>query len=69
MRCGLEIYEINILSVFYLFSILFQMRVFCVRCRAKRIVINPVLTQMGNGRTAITGICSVCGTQVFKIVG
>jgi len=41
---------------------------YCVKCKAKRPVKNPQDVQMKNGRPAVKGICSVCGTGIYKIV-
>jgi len=40
---------------------------YCVKCRAKREIRNPTKITMKNGRPAIQGTCSVCGTKVFRI--
>jgi RNase P subunit RPR2 len=40
---------------------------YCVKCKAKVEVKDPQEVTMKNGRPAISGICSVCGTKVFKI--
>ena len=42
---------------------------YCVRCKVKRVVADPVQTTMKNGRAALKGRCSVCGSGVFKIGG
>ena len=41
---------------------------YCVKCKTKRIIKNPEETTMKNGRPAIRGICSVCGSKVFRII-
>ncbi len=41
---------------------------YCVKCKTKRIIKNPKETTMKNGRPAIRGICSVCGSKVFRII-
>ena len=41
---------------------------YCVRCKIKRAIKNPVDTIMKNGRPAVKGICSVCECKVFRIV-
>jgi hypothetical protein len=43
------------------------MEAYCVKCKAKREIKDPVETTMKNGKPAVTGTCSVCGTKVFKI--
>ena len=40
---------------------------YCVKCKAKTEVKDPEQTTMKNGKPATKGICSVCGTKVFKI--
>ncbi|MBI4513918.1 MAG: hypothetical protein HY702_07390 [Gemmatimonadetes bacterium] len=41
---------------------------YCMKCRATRAVANPQLTELANGRKAVKGTCSVCGTGIFKIL-
>ena len=40
---------------------------YCVKCRVKRDVKNAKQITMKNGRAATKGICSKCGTTVFRI--
>jgi len=40
---------------------------YCVKCRAQREVSNPQKMVMKNRREAITGICPICGTKLFRI--
>ena len=42
---------------------------YCVKCKAKREMKNPKEVTMKNGKKALTGTCSVCGTKMFKIGG
>jgi RNase P subunit RPR2 len=42
---------------------------YCVKCKAKREMKGERAVTMKNGRNAITGTCSVCGTKMFKIGG
>jgi hypothetical protein len=42
---------------------------YCVKCKTKRDMKNEKPVTMKNGRSAISGICSVCGTKMFKIGG
>jgi len=42
---------------------------YCVKCREKRVIKNPVEQKMKNGRLAMKGVCSVCGTKMFRIMG
>ena len=40
---------------------------YCVKCKAKTDIKDPKEVTMKNGRPAVTGTCSKCGTKVFKI--
>ena len=42
---------------------------YCVKCKAKREIKGEKQVTMKNGRNAISGTCSVCGTKMFKIGG
>jgi len=46
---------------------------YCVKCKAKREMNEPKEVEMpGKGgvvRRAMTGVCPVCGTKMFKILG
>jgi Zn finger protein HypA/HybF involved in hydrogenase expression len=42
---------------------------YCVKCKAKREIAEPVEETMKNGRKAIKGKCPVCGVGMFKILG
>lgn len=42
---------------------------YCVKCKAKKEIINAVEEIMKNGRKAIKGKCPTCGTVMFKILG
>ncbi len=42
---------------------------YCVKCKAKREVKDPKQITMKNGKPALSGLCPVCGTKVFKIGG
>ena len=42
---------------------------YCVKCKAKREMKGEKAVTMKNGRNALTGTCSVCGTKMFKIGG
>jgi RNase P subunit RPR2 len=42
---------------------------YCVKCKAKRQIKGEQQVTMKNGRPAIKGTCSVCGTKMFKIGG
>jgi len=40
---------------------------YCMKCRKKVEIKNPRQITLKNGRPAIQGVCSVCGTKVFRI--
>jgi hypothetical protein len=42
---------------------------YCVKCKSKRDMKNEKQVTMKNGRQALSGTCSVCGTKMFKIGG
>ena len=45
---------------------------YCVKCREKRAMKDAKEVSMpgkGGERRAMTGMCSVCGTKMFKILG
>jgi Domain of unknown function (DUF5679) len=42
---------------------------YCVKCKKKREMKGEKQITMKNGRNAISGTCSVCGTKMFKIGG
>ena len=42
---------------------------YCVKCKAKKEIIDAVEELMKNGRKAIKGKCPTCGTVMFKILG
>ncbi len=43
------------------------MQAYCMKCRKKREMNNPKSITMKNKRPATQGVCSVCGTKMFKI--
>lgn len=43
------------------------MQAYCFKCRMKREIRNPQNVTLKNGRPAVRGTCSVCGTKVFRI--
>ncbi|MCD6390918.1 MAG: hypothetical protein J7L92_02835 [Dehalococcoidia bacterium] len=43
------------------------MQAYCMKCRAKREMKDTRRITMKNGRPATRGVCSVCGTKMFKI--
>ena len=44
------------------------MEAYCVKCKKKREMKNTKEVTLKNGRHAISGICAVCGTKMFKFV-
>ena len=42
---------------------------YCVKCKSKRDMKDDKQITMKNGRQAISGICTTCGTKMFKIGG
>ena len=44
-------------------------KAYCVKCRVKRDMVNGKRVKMKNGRYAMRGTCSKCGTKLFKFVG
>lgn len=43
------------------------MEAYCVKCKAKKDMVNPTAITMKNGKPATTGTCTTCGTKMFKI--
>lgn len=43
------------------------MEAYCVKCKSKKTVKSPEQITMKNGKPAVTGTCSDCGTKMFKI--
>lgn len=41
---------------------------YCVKCKAKKEIANPQRVTMRNGRPALQGTCSTCGTKVIRIL-
>jgi len=41
----------------------------CMRCKQQREMKDAQETTMKNGLKAMKGVCSVCGTKMFKIIG
>lgn len=52
-----------------IYFILVTTQAYCVKCKSKRDMKNEKQITMKNGRQAISGICTVCGTKMFKIGG
>ncbi len=45
------------------------MQAYCVKCKAKKEMVEPQQVEMKNGRKAMKGKCPDCGTSMFKIMG
>jgi len=43
------------------------MEAYCLKCRRETEIKNPSQTTLKSGRPATRGVCSLCGTKVFKI--
>jgi hypothetical protein len=41
---------------------------YCVKCKAKRTMVNAQQVTMKNGRPAMKGSCEKCGTGMYKIL-
>ena len=48
-------------------TICIPMEAYCVKCKSKRSMNDEKKVTMKNGKPATQGICSVCGTKMFKI--
>jgi RNase P subunit RPR2 len=44
------------------------MTAYCMKCKQEREIKNSEKVKMSNGRNAVKGICSTCGTKMFKFV-
>jgi DNA polymerase II large subunit len=44
------------------------MEAYCVKCRTQREVKDAKEIKMSNGRPAMQGTCTVCGTKLTRIV-
>lgn len=42
---------------------------YCVKCKARKEIVDGSEETMKNGRKAIKGKCPTCGTVMFKILG
>lgn len=42
---------------------------YCVKCRAKRDMVDAKEVEMKGGRSAMQGKCPKCGTKMFRIMG
>ena len=42
---------------------------YCMKCKVRRGMKDEKRVRMKNGRSGISGICTVCGGKMFKMVG
>lgn len=40
---------------------------YCLRCKSRRRIKDPVQVQMKNGRSRIQGFCETCGVKMSKL--
>jgi len=45
-----------------------KMQAYCVKCKAKRFMVNAQTVKMANGHPAAKGKCPICGTGMYKIL-
>jgi hypothetical protein len=45
-----------------------EIKAYCMKCKAERVVSNVQIVAMKNGRPAANGLCPVCGTKMFKFL-
>ena len=45
-----------------------EIKAYCMKCKAERVVSNVQVVKMKNGRPAANGQCPVCGTKMFKFL-
>ena len=43
------------------------MKGYCMKCRDEREMKNAKAVKMKNGKPATSGICSACGTKMYRI--
>lgn len=61
------LFQKNYINTFIVVYLLNYMEGYCVKCKSKREMQSEKKVTMKNGRPATQGICSVCGTKMFKI--
>lgn len=44
------------------------MKAYCIKCKTQREIKNPKEVKLKNGRAAMKGTCSKCGTNIFRII-
>lgn len=45
-----------------------EIKAYCMKCKAERVVNNVQIVTLKNGRPAANGQCPVCGTKMFKFL-
>ena len=45
----------------------YLMQAYCMKCRKKREMKDTKAVKMKNGKPATKGVCSVCGTKMYRI--
>ncbi len=45
-----------------------EIKAYCMKCKAERVVQNVQIVMTKNGRPAANGVCPVCGTKMFKFL-
>lgn len=45
-----------------------EIKAYCMKCKAERVIQNVTIVTMKNGRPAANGSCPVCGTKMFKFL-
>jgi hypothetical protein len=58
-------------NIFILISNMYfdRMEAYCVKCKQKREMKDAKQVTMKNGKKAMTGLCTYCGTKMFRIGG
>ena len=41
---------------------------YCVKCKSKQIMVNPVTKETKNGRKMRSGACKKCGTKMCRFI-
>ena len=45
-----------------------KVKAYCVKCKAEKPIADAVEQSLKNGRKALKGKCSACGTSIFKML-
>ncbi|MGQ9524335.1 MAG: DUF5679 domain-containing protein [Armatimonadota bacterium] len=43
------------------------MEAYCVKCKSKKVIANPVRVTMKNNKPAMQGTCPDCGTKLTRL--